>query len=207
MADVWINFTSESPRVGGDVKGGGEVREHEFAAEFSVKVTYPGCYAIAVWLINHHSPPFPDTVVGYPSGADLKCYCFTGQQERTFFVGAAGSAPKGKTALKPSNPSPETLDPIEGTWPSGDFPTDRMQLMVEVKVYECHRGDCVRGPHGEECKDNFRTSSLHDADPVGERTKKDAGRTTIHPGDLEKQLVEGAKEAIGVGAKVLPLPK
>jgi len=180
------------------VKAGGEIREHEFSAEFTVERIYsnPGCYAIFIRLVNYHVAT-PNEDVGYTSGGLVKCYCFQSQQKRSFFVGGAGGAPKGKPALKSKNPKSITLEPIEGTWPTGDFPTNRMQLMVEVKVYECHRGDCS----GDECEDTLHGSSIADRSPVGGAEKKDTGRTRIVPG--RDYVEEGAKAGVGM----IPKPK
>ncbi len=192
--DAWVRIKELT--VPGYVAGGGSVGKDEFSVEFSIKVVYAGCYAISVKLINYHAFT-PNETVGYPRGGTLNCYCFAAQEERAFFISATGPAPDGKEALTPSSSDATTLEPIEGKWPTFDFPSDKMQMQVEIDVYECHRGECTREAEKDNCG-KLKTSGLSDREPVGHGLRRDSGRTTIVPGGSPEKAIEAGKGAAGL---------
>jgi hypothetical protein len=205
MADAWVTFGKiHTP---GKPTGGGPIRQDEFLAEFKVRVAAPGCYAIVPTLRSYSrlpSLPFfdTDTDVGYVGGAQIDCYCFRGQEEKTFYVTGQGARPDDAKPLKPDNPQATKLKSLEGHWPKSDFPFDNLELYVTVKVVLCKSGECTTDT---DCG-AFDTNDDDDQKIVGEAKSTRQRDAKIKGGKSSKEILEdalkkAAEEAVG---KALP---
>jgi len=147
MPDATVTFGKIN--TPGNVTADGPLRRDEFLAEFKVKVTAAGCYALVPTLRSYSrlpSTPFfdTDTDVGYVGGALIDCYCFKAHEEKTFYVTAHGTPPNDAKLPEPDDPKAIKLRSLEGHWPKSDFPFDNLELYVTVKVILCKSGECTK---------------------------------------------------------------
>jgi hypothetical protein len=204
MAEAIITFPNDPQlTTPGKVKGGGPIGKDEFLAEFKVKVTDAGCYAIIPTLRSYSRlPSLPlfdtDSDVAYVRGAKLPCYCFRAKEEKTFYVTGNGAAPQGKEQ-KPSDRNAIKLDDLQGEWPKSDFPFNNLELYLLVKVALCRSGEC----EGDASCGEFRTNDDDDQKIVGEGKSDKQKDAKILGGQTNKDLLKAAiQEAITEAGKV-----
>ena len=197
MADAFVTFI-EPIKTPGNVTGGGPIGQDEFLAEFKVRVVAPGCYTILPTLRAYtRLPSVPlfdtDADVGYVHGATVKCYCFKGQEEKTFWVTGQGAPQNDRKALQPKNAKAIPLEKLAGTWPKKDFPFGNLELYVAVKVVRCHERECARDG---DCGD-FNTNDDDEQKVVGSAKSKRPPASKIQGGPSPKETLEEAiKKAI-----------
>jgi hypothetical protein len=192
MADAFVTFVNLETPDG--VSKNTPVKSNQFSVEFKVRVVHAGCYATSVKLWRYSRLPGANRVVASDESSRLQCYCFKGQQERTFFVSADGTS---QNPLSPTDPNVTKLSPLTGTWPPYDLPTDTMELFVEVRVYLCKDGACT----ATSCE-TLRSRDLRDMDDTG-KAKTERHDCDIKNGEAQAQIVEGAAKVAGSA----PLPK
>jgi hypothetical protein len=137
-------------------------------------------------------------VVASDEGARLQCYCFGAQEEKTFFISAAGVSPD---PFAPKDPNATRLNPLMGTWPPYDLPTDTMELFVEVKVYLCKSGECT----ATSCE-RLRTRDLRDMDEAG-KAKTPRHDCDINDGEAKDKIADTTEKGAGTAIGFIPFPK
>lgn len=167
--------------------------------DFTVKVKYQGCYAIAVTLWDDDLSP-DDIIASNLETGKLNCICFkAGETKKCAINGDHGNGPR---------PTPEAgrtqLDPISGQWPASDGPfDDTLELYVTIELYLCKQVSCAES--GETACKWLNCGKLGDHPPLATFSSKGhVQKTEIVDGDGWTEGMGLIEKAASAGGSLIP---